>query len=600
VVHAPVEALALAGEDTLVRAAQAALRARRPYEATRLLAPLLADSARRTPAARLAGATAAARWGGWRQAEALLAEAPWVDTLAGGEGRELLARAALARRTPEGDTLAAAHARRALASAPAGTERGVRLVLLARALDRVATRPGTPPAVADSAARAYADAAAPLAPAASWLRLRAAGVEADAGRRASLYAGAAGAAAARARWTEAQARERFGDAAGAARLYDSLGSRAQALALRLRAAPDDRDAVRRALVAILATARGTTDARAAVELLDRSFAPLAPAEQLAAARSAAASGPLARAASGYAAALAGGVGDDADRFAYASLLFRLGRAADAAAQFALVRGARAGEAEYQRARALLRAGRGADAATLLRSIAATRAADSAAAGSALYLLGDLAVDDGRESDARDAFRGTAERYRGHPLAPTAAFRAALVSLVAGRHGEAARELDTLAARYPRGAERLAAGYWGGRAWSAAGDAALARARWTAVREAEPASYYARLAARRLGGEPWVPPDSAPAPAVPADVAAAIARAALLDELDMDVEARPRSASPPRARSPTPASPPRRSASPSRRSQRAPPARRRSTGCSTRSCTRRRSWPRRARAAWTPR
>jgi hypothetical protein len=278
-----------------------------------------------------------------------------------------------------------------------------------------------------------------------------------------------------------------------------------------------------------------------------------------------------------------------------------------------VRGARAGEAEYQRARALLRAGRGADAAALLRSIAATRAADSVAAGSALYLLGDLAVDDGREADARDAFRGTAERYRGHPLAPTAAFRAALVSLVAGRHGEAARELDTLAARYPRGAERLAAGYWGGRAWSAAGDAALARARWTAVREAEPASYYARLAARRLGGEPWVPPDSAPAPAVPADVAAAIARAALLDELDMDVEARferDRLAADARAaparRLATAraladaASPPPRSASPSRRSPRAPPARRRSTGCCTRSCTRRRWWPRRARAAWTPR
>src|SRR5688500_15810753 len=171
--HIDVASLDLQTADTAVIAAQTALAQGRPWRATRLLAPVLADSTRRTPEAVLLAATAASEWEGWDEARAILEGAPWLDTLAAGLGRELLARAALERRA---DDEAAVQSRAAVAAARAPQDRAVRLVLLARALDRLDQR--------DSAEAAYARAATLMPAVGDWLRLRAAGVEPERSARA--------------------------------------------------------------------------------------------------------------------------------------------------------------------------------------------------------------------------------------------------------------------------------------------------------------------------------------------------------------------------------------------------------------------------------
>src|SRR5437773_1366781 len=94
-----------AAADTTLAAAERALQAGHAWQATRLLAPLLRDQARRTPAAVLLAARAAAGWEGWSEVDRLLRGQPWLATEFAGAGYELLARSALERGI---DTIAAA------------------------------------------------------------------------------------------------------------------------------------------------------------------------------------------------------------------------------------------------------------------------------------------------------------------------------------------------------------------------------------------------------------------------------------------------------------------------------------------------------------
>ena len=521
--------------DSVVLAATRAIDEGRPWRATRILAPALEDSVLRTPEVVLTAARAAARWGGWSEVDRLLADAPWVDSLAHGEGRVLLTHSALQRGE---DSTALRYARSAVATAGGGIAEGERLVLLARAYDRLD--------VNDSAASAYGRAGELLPSIADWLRLRAAGVTATSvGRRALFAAIQSPIARERVAAVEARARERSGDVAGAITGYDSLGLPVSALRLRLgdsasvrKATAADSAAVRGSLVKLLTTRRGSSTAREALALLDESFGRLTPGEELHAARSAAASGPAIRAAQGFERAFEAGLGNSRDRFTYASILSQLGRDREAAAQFARVQSpaSLAASAAYQHARSLLRAGKGAAARTALRQVIRDHRSDKEAASHALYLLADLATDEGRDGAARSAFREVAERYPSSTLGASAAFRAALLAYASRSNRTAAGEWDELVKRHPSSSEVLAAEYWSGRAWSDAGDSATARSRWTAVERSSGLSYYSMLAARRLGRAPWAPPSAVDSFIAVPSTDSAFARAALLERLGMDPEA----------------------------------------------------------------
>jgi len=520
--------------DSLVADATIALERGRPWQASRLIAMVLSDSARRTPDAVMLAATAASRWGGWPEVTRLLDGQPWVDSAYNGQGRLLLARAAL----EQGSDSAALRHILAAPSPNVAAADGERLVLLATALDRLHAR--------DSAAASYLRAAERLPSIAGWLRIRAATVTDDGSARARLYERVTDPLARdRIGWSEAAAHAGIGDLTGAAARYAALGARATALRLRLASRPDSasRAVVRRDLAALVAARRSPGEVRDAIALLDSAFAPLTPAEELEVGRAAATAGSHTRAVTAFERALGTGpgtgLGTAEDRFAYATELTRLGRHADAAPQFALVRAPRelAASAAYQRARALVRSGQEGLGRTALARVLRLHPRDTTAASSALFLLGDLASDDRADPRARGYYRQVVTRYPSSRFAPTAAFRAATIALLAGDASAAAAEFDSLARRYPMSEEAGAAAYWAGRAWHAAGDTVTALARWELLAAGDPGSYYTGLAFRRLDRPAWTPAAAADSfvPIPGAD--SAIARAALLARLGLLTESR---------------------------------------------------------------
>src|SRR5690242_8699224 len=82
--------------DSVVMRADSLVRAGRFWHATRLLVRQLTRPDSAPPAARLVGARAASGWQGWDEVERILRGAPWLDSLYGAEGRELLVRSGLA------------------------------------------------------------------------------------------------------------------------------------------------------------------------------------------------------------------------------------------------------------------------------------------------------------------------------------------------------------------------------------------------------------------------------------------------------------------------------------------------------------------------
>jgi soluble lytic murein transglycosylase len=526
---APGEVVLPSADSVLATVRDALLRGR-PWQASLLVAPVLSDSQQRSPVAVYLAATAASRWGGWGEVGRLLEGESWIDSLFGGQARVMLARAALERGA---DSLALVHALAARRGLDAESE-GQRLLLLAGALERVDAR--------DSAAATWERSAERLPLIADWLLVRAAAVTDDSTARAGLYARiGARPARERMRWSEAAAHERTGDLDGAAERYARLGARLTALRLRIRASADSapRAAVRRDLLAVLEAGGSPAAVRDAIGLLDSLFAPLTPAEELSVGLAAEEAGLAQRATEGFAAAFAAGLGASAERYAYASALSRIGRHGDAAHQYNLVRSPRslAAHAAYLRARALVRDGQLVEGRSALLAIGRTLASDTNAASSALYLLGDLASDDGADRLARTYYRRVALRYPGSRFAAASRFRAAMIELLTGDPGQAGREFDELARRYPRSDEAPASVYWAGRSWATAGDSVAARRRWEQAAGADPVSYYASLASRRLGRAAWVPEQAADTFLAVPDVDSTVARAQLLERLGLSAEAR---------------------------------------------------------------
>jgi len=521
--------------DTTLAAAERALQSGHAWQATRLLAPVLRDASRRTPAAVLLAARAAAGWEGWSEVDRLLRGQPWLGTEFNGAGYELLARSALERGA---DTVAAAaYADSALRRAGDARTRAARTVYLARALDRLNQR--------DSARVMYERAGQQMRELSDWLTLRAAGVTDDSATRGRLLASVRQPAAReRVPWTDALARERAGDLTGAAALYERLGAMGSAFRLRLGPTTDSatRYAVRDSVIRYLRAKPGTADARVAVDALDRAFPSLTPGEELIVARSANASGPVARALAGYAKGLAAPEVTPKDRLDYGELLVKAGKYHDAANVLDQLRAPAnlAAEAAYQRGRALLLGGDGTGARNALHAAAEQYRGDTLGASSALYLLGDLATDDGRDNDADGFFRTLYRTYPSSARADDARFRVGLIAFVHGNAREAAVQFDSLARLYPRSGEASAARYWSGRAWEAAGNKARADSAWRDVIAREPLSYYAGRSAKRLNAPAWTAPGgdagSDRFPRVPA-VDSAMRRITELEQLGMDTEAR---------------------------------------------------------------
>ena len=517
--------------DSILAAAADAIALGLPYRASRILDPIVRDSAARTPDAVLLAARAASRWGGWSEVARLLAGGSWTDPALRGPALLLAARAALELGH---DSIAATRAREAFGDLGDPARRAEALVVAGRALDHLDQR--------DSAAAAYVGAAelAPLV--GDWLRLRAAVLTADSAGRDKLYnATRTPAALNRIAPVEAAARQRAGDLVGAATFYLRLGSPATALRLRLAAATDStsRAELRRQLVAFLGTPEAAGELRSAIAALDSAFGSLTPDEELVVARAAATAGVPARAADGFPRAFAGGLGTPHDRFDYAMALFRLGRYDEAAVAFSSVpvKDSLGGAAAYQRARALLRSSQLEPARHAFKEVARKFSKDTAAATPALWLLADLATDDRSDDDARKLFLQVAHRFPASRFAPGARLQAGILALLGGHSRQAASELDGLAASPLAGEEASAATYWAGRAWAAAGDSTRARERWMSVTSSDPVSYYAGLSERRLSLPTWTPPAAADSFITVPAMDSAMARAGLLTRFGLSDEAR---------------------------------------------------------------
>jgi soluble lytic murein transglycosylase len=511
--------------------AEAALQRGQAWRTTQLLAPLLATPATRTPDAVILGAEAAAAWQGWSTVTKLLAREPWLDARYDRLGRRLLAEAALgegrARDAVNHATLAVANN----SNSRAAGEQGRRLLLLARAYDRLNRL--------DSAATLYTQAGQRFPELQDWFALRAAGVEGDSGRRARSYAALSlPAAATRVGRTEALARERTGDIEGAIAAHLRLGARATALRLRWQRAttPAARAAVAEDLLAVAQSTGSIAASREALVLIDQLSVPLRREQQLAVARRAATLGRAAQAVAQYTSASRTGQLSSADRFRYGNALGTLNRWPEAAAQYKGVTDPElAGHAAYYAARAQLRTG-DANASTSLRAVVRDFPRDTVAAGTALYLLGDLAIDAGLTDSARTLFRQLVSRYPSSPHRPRSLILAALIALEGGDAVTAVRELeDAIAGGTPNGVHGDAIRYWRGRSLLAAGARPEGQAALRELLDLGPESYYALRAAARLDTLPWSV--ELPEP-VPADSAmqAVFRRAALLDSLGMQTEA----------------------------------------------------------------
>jgi soluble lytic murein transglycosylase len=406
------------------------------------------------------------------------------------------------------------------------------LVLRARELDRADSL--------EAARAAYEEAAKKLPQLSDWLYLRAAGVTADSSARAAYYSKLrTDVARDRVRWTDAIARERTRDFAGAIRAYNALGARLDALRLRINPPADEtsRAAARGELLTFISNSNNSANTREAIDLFDKVFTTTTPSDELIIARAAAKSGLPDRAATAYAKSLGAGLGDVSDNIAYGSVLFRLRRYGDAATQFAKVRtpARLAAGAQYQRARAQIALGNTEAGRSTLRAITTAYPRDTSAA-SALLLLADLATDDNRDRDARQALMAMLRRFPTGRHATNARFRAGMIAYIQNDRKAAAGEFDSLLTRDPNSSEAQAAGYWAGRSYAALGDKTRSRARWRSVVEKDPLSYYAVMAAKRLDTT-LVASDQSPSNygRIPA-VDTALNRIVGLKDLGMDVEA----------------------------------------------------------------
>jgi len=407
-------------------------------------------------------------------------------------------------------------------------------LLLAIACDQAQTGVVHGQAVADTIASVWLTRAQAHPEIASWLYLRAASATQDSAARAALYARVQlPVARLRIPWVEAAAREHFADTAGAIAAYRALPAPVTVFRLRAGTGAAERDSVRAELIAFVQSSTSRDAIREGAALFDKLYADPTPGEQLTVARASARAGLWSRARTGFQANEKASL-SDSDLFSLATALSRTGDAKGAASMYLDVdaRSSLAFAARYQAARALLSAGDASGARAALDSLAAAASDTNAAA--ALALIADLKTDSGDDSGSRKTLQTLVHRFPSTRFAAPARFNAALIALILGDKSAAEKEFGALAKT--KTADALGAEYWLGRAMQSAGHTDGARAAWRDVLHRDSTSYYASLAAARLGVQSMhSTPVSDGYPRV-ASVDSALLRVSLLRDLGMDVEA----------------------------------------------------------------
>ncbi|HEX8394619.1 MAG TPA: transglycosylase SLT domain-containing protein [Longimicrobium sp.] len=520
------------------------LESDRPWAAWKELRGFVKDPAEAPDAVVLMAARAAAGWDGWGQVRRLLENQPWLEARSGGEGVFLLARAEEAR----GDWARAAEGYRRyrrIDDAPRQAEASARL---GRALARQK---------APGAADAYGAAAEELGAQGDWMRVLQAEALARAGDpRASGIADAPS--------TGAAARVRLARAGAAFRL--TRGDTAQALERLareeslLRTAGADPHAAELALerVRILINTRRVDDARevlrsvctnadvpaalrlrAATRLGEVAEGGTAEEQMARAAAYEAASRPGLAARSLRAAMRASGSADPVQRLRLGRLLweerdFRPAREVLAGLGAELPDPAQAAEAELYAARALGRVDAGAGLGELRKLV--ERRPGTAAAGTALFLLGDAAGD----VETGIAYYRRAADIPSSPDAREALMRLGDRRRKAGDAAGAIAAWESYVARYPSGEATAELAYCVGVLHEKAGRDGRARAMYEAAIQADPVSYYAMRAGDRSGADPLARAlaNARPWPSTPrdaGDAAEALGRLEVLDRLGLQAE-----------------------------------------------------------------
>ena len=519
------------------REAEAHLRADRPWAAWTELRGFLAQPAETPDAVVLLGARAAAGWDGWSHVLRLLQGRDWLAERGRGEGLYLLGRAYAARE----EWAKSADAYRRYLDVKGADRRAEAAARLGFVLTRVKDSPG--------AGRAFAAAATGGTASADWMRALEAEALGRAGDAGVIRAAAAPSASApvRLRLARAEATWRLarGDTAAALdrlqreeRILGAAEASLEAAELAMERARlmgatgrsnDAAVALRR--VAADANVLGSLRARAAARLGEMPGTRSAD-DELARAAAYEAGGRPGLAARSLRSALQAGAPDDAaTRLRLGRLLFdaRDFRAAREALLDAAKRQtdpALAGEAELYAARALRRLG-SLDGYAEMKTLAEKRAG-TAAAGNALFLLGDASDD----RDRAIAYYRRAAAVTASPDAREAAFRLGDRLLKAEQGGAAAAAWEAYVARWPRGGQTAEAAYRAGVIHERAGRGDAARAMYAAAIAADPVSYHAIRAADRAGSDPLAVAmaNGGEWPAAPGDAAEATEALRRLDAL----------------------------------------------------------------------
>jgi soluble lytic murein transglycosylase len=192
---------------------------------------------------------------------------------------------------------------------------------------------------------------------------------------------------------------------------------------------------------------------------------------------------------------------DEVRYEIGRALFNIGEYGSAERELALVSNShpRAADARYLLGRAQYRQRKVTEGVNTLKSVAA-EFDQSAAAARALFLLGDLAQDEGRTSEAVSYFNQTVARSSGNAgdEPAHALMRLGAIRFVARDFAGAEQTFEEYRQRYPRGAAYEQATYWSAQAAAAAGNQDAARERWQNLRGQKSLSYYNVRAAALLG------------------------------------------------------------------------------------------------------